>query len=74
MRKRIEEVLSLIRPSVQADGGDVELVDVLEDGVVRVRFRGECIRCPSSSQTLQHGIERNLKRYIPQVKAVESIS
>ncbi len=74
LRDSVEQILNLIRPSVQADGGDVELVDVSDDGVVQVRFRGECVGCPSSSMTLQTGIERNLKRYIPQVTAVRALA
>ena len=69
----VEHILSLIRPAVQADGGDVELVDVSTDGVVRVRFHGACVGCPSSSVTLQVGIERNLKQYVPQVTSVLSV-
>ena len=69
----VEHILSLIRPAVKADGGDVELVDVSIDGVVRVRFHGACVGCPSSSVTLQVGIERNLKQYVPQVKSVLSV-
>ena len=66
----VEHILSLIRPAIKADGGDVELVDVSTDGVVRVRFHGACVRCPSSSVTLRVGIERNLKQYVPPVKSV----
>ncbi len=73
LRGDVERILEMIRPMVQADGGDVELVDVSPDGVVRVRFRGECVGCPSSSITLQTGIERNLKRYVPQVTAVLAV-
>jgi Fe-S cluster biogenesis protein NfuA len=73
MRADVERILEMIRPMVQADGGDVELVDVSAEGVVQVRFRGECVGCPSSSMTLQTGIERNLKRYVPQVTAVLAV-
>lgn len=69
----VEHILSLIRPAIKADGGDVELVDVSTDGVVRVRFHGACVGCPSSSVTLQVGIERNLKQYVPQVTSVLSV-
>ncbi len=73
LRRHVEQILDMIRPAVQLDEGDVELVDVSEDGVVRVRFLGACIGCPSSSMTLQQGIERNLKRHIPEVKSVLAV-
>jgi Fe-S cluster biogenesis protein NfuA len=74
LRQSVEKILDLIRPAVQSDDGDVELVDVSDDGIVRVRFHGACVGCPSSSITLQVGIERNLKQHIPQVKAVYSVA
>lgn len=61
-----------IRPMLQADGGDVELVDV-EDGIVKVRLTGACKGCPMSQMTLKNGIERLLKKEIPEVKSVESV-
>ena len=70
---RVERVMELIRPSIQADGGDVDLVEVTDEGVVRVRFKGACIGCPSSSMTLKAGIERNLRQYVPEVTAVEAV-
>ncbi len=70
---RVERVLSLIRPAVQADGGDVELVSVTPEGTVQIRLHGACVGCPSSAVTLQVGIERNLKAHIPEVKRVESV-
>jgi Fe-S cluster biogenesis protein NfuA len=67
----VQDVLNMIRPAVQADGGDIELVDVTEGtGVVSVRFHGACHGCPSSTMTLQHGIERNLKEKVPEVTSV----
>ncbi len=74
LREHVERILNLIRPAVQMDDGDVELVDVSDDGVVRVRFHGACVGCPSSSITLQRGIERSLKQHIPQVKAVHAVA
>lgn len=74
LRQRIADVLELIRPSVQADGGDIELVDVGSDGVVSVRFHGACIGCPSSNLTLQMGIEANLRDQVPEVTRVISVS
>ncbi len=67
---RVQDVLNLIRPSVQADGGDIELVDVLADGTVHIRFHGACNGCPSSTMTLHMGLERNLRERIPQVTRV----
>jgi Fe-S cluster biogenesis protein NfuA len=73
LREHVERILDLIRPTVQADDGDVELVEVSDDGLVRVRFHGACVGCPSSSITLQVGIERILKQHIPEVKEVQSV-
>lgn len=72
MKARVEAVLEQIRPSLQADGGDVELVDVTEDGIVKVRLTGACGTCPFSTMTLKAGIERILKKEIPEVKEVQS--
>ena len=71
MRDKIEEVLDQIRPHLQADGGDVELVDVT-DGVVTVRLTGACHGCPMSQMTLKNGVERILKENVPEIKSVES--
>jgi Fe-S cluster biogenesis protein NfuA len=73
IREQVEHVLNLIRPAVQSDGGDVELVDVTANGVVHVRLHGACVGCPSSTMTLQSGIERNLKQRIPGVTGVLAI-
>jgi Fe-S cluster biogenesis protein NfuA len=70
LRDRVQDVMNLIRPAVQADGGDIELVDVLSDGTVQIRFHGACHGCPSSTMTLQMGIERNLMDSVPEVKRV----
>ncbi len=70
MKEKVQAVLNKIRPMLQADGGDVELVDV-EDGVVRVRLQGACAGCPMSQMTLRNGIEKILKQEIPEVKRVE---
>ncbi len=72
MREKVEEVLNRIRPALQADGGDVELVDI-EDGVVKVRLKGACGSCPFSIITLQVGIEQVLRKEIPEVKKVVSV-
>jgi Fe-S cluster biogenesis protein NfuA len=71
MKEKVQKVLEKIRPSLQADGGDVELIDV-QDGVVKVRLQGACAGCPMSQMTLKNGIERLLKQEIPEVKIVES--
>jgi Fe-S cluster biogenesis protein NfuA len=71
MKEKVEEVLNLVRPQLQADGGDVELVDVTEDGIVKLKLTGACDGCPMASMTLRNGIERILKERIPEVKAVE---
>jgi Fe-S cluster biogenesis protein NfuA len=73
MRERVEAVMNEIRPMLQADGGDVELVDVTEEGVVKVRLTGACGGCPMSQITLSSGIERRLKEAIPEVLRVESV-
>ncbi|MDO8585646.1 MAG: NifU family protein [Armatimonadota bacterium] len=73
LRQRVEDALDLIRPALQADGGDVELVEVGEDGIVRVRLQGACGGCPMATITLQMGIERTLKQEVPEVTAVESV-
>lgn len=70
---RVHRVIELIRPAVQADGGDLELVEVTSAGIVRIRFLGACIGCPSSEMTLQMGIERNVRQHVPEVKAVEAV-
>lgn len=73
MKEQVMQVLDKIRPSLQADGGDVELIDV-QDGVVTVRLQGACAGCPMSQMTLRNGIERLLKQEIPEIKSVESAS
>jgi Fe-S cluster biogenesis protein NfuA len=73
MRDRVEETLETIRPLLQADGGDVELVDVSEDGIVQVRLTGACCGCPMSQITLSEGIERELKAQIPELKRVVAV-
>ena len=72
MKEEVEKVIQTIRPALQADGGDVELVDVV-DGVVKVRLRGACGGCPMAAITLKNGIEARLKQEIPEVKSVEQV-
>jgi len=73
MRERVEEALEQIRPTLRADGGDVELVEVTDDGIVRVRLIGACGGCPMATMTLKEGIERLLKQEVPEVQAVEAV-
>jgi Fe-S cluster biogenesis protein NfuA len=70
IREKVQGVINLIRPAVQADGGDIELVGVTDDGVVQIRFHGACHGCPSSTMTLQMGIERNLREKVPEITSV----
>ena len=72
MKEKVEQALDKIRPALQADGGDVELVDV-EEGVVKVRLTGACGGCPMSQMTLKMGIERILKKEIPEVQEVVAV-
>ncbi len=74
MKEKVQQVINEIRPNLQADGGDIELVDVTEDGVVKVRLRGACAGCPGAAMTLKMGVERVLKSRIPQVQRVENIA
>jgi Fe-S cluster biogenesis protein NfuA len=69
-REKVNELLGKIRPSIQADGGDVELIDINSDNVVVVRLKGACSSCPMSTLTLKAGIERILKEAIPEIKEV----
>lgn len=73
MKEQVMKILDTIRPSLQADGGDVELVEITDDGVVRVRLQGACGSCPMSTMTLRMGIEKALKNQIPGVKEVERV-
>ena len=73
MKDKVQEVLDMVRPTLQADGGDVELVDITEDGVVKLRLKGACGSCPMSTMTLKMGIERALKNAIPEVREVERV-
>lgn len=72
MRETVEKALEIIRPALKADGGDIELVDVV-DGVVKVRLTGACGGCPMSQMTLKMGVERVLKQQVPEVKTVETV-
>ena len=73
MREKVEAVLKKVRPGLQADGGDVELVEVTDDGVVKVKLTGACGCCPMSQMTLKMGIESAIKEEIPEIKEVISV-
>jgi len=73
MKEKVQEALNLVRPALQADGGDVELVDVTDDGIVSVRLTGACGSCPMSTMTLKMGIEKTLMAQIPEVKEVVQV-
>ena len=72
MKDRVEKVINRIRPAVQMDGGDIELVDVV-DGVVKLRLVGACAGCPSSMMTLQMGIERAIRAEVPEITGIEAV-
>ncbi len=72
MREMVEKALEKIRPSLQADGGNVELIDVT-DGVVKVKLTGACGSCPMSQMTLKMGVERVLKQQVPEIKRVDAV-
>jgi Fe-S cluster biogenesis protein NfuA len=72
-KEAVQTVLDQIRPALQADGGDVALVDITEDGVVKVELQGACKGCPMSQLTLANGVERVLKEQIPEIVRVEPV-
>ena len=73
MKERVEQALEKIRPALQADGGDVELAEVTDEGVVKVRLVGACRGCPMSQLTLANGVERVIKEEVPEVIRVEPV-
>ena len=73
MKEKVETALNKIRPMLQADGGDVELVEVGEDGLVKVRLQGACAGCPMSQMTIKNGVEKILKEQVPGVSSVEAV-
>jgi Fe-S cluster biogenesis protein NfuA len=74
VKEEVEAALAEVRPALQRDGGDVELVDVTDDGIVKVRLQGACQGCPMAQMTLQMGIERVLKAKVPEVKSVQAVA
>ena len=73
MKAQVEEAIKEIQPYLRADGGDIELIDVNKEGVVKVKLKGACAGCPMSQMTIQMGVEQYLKKKIPQVKRVETV-
>ncbi|MCX5781343.1 MAG: NifU family protein [Elusimicrobia bacterium] len=73
MRDKVEKAIAKIRPHLQMDGGDIELVDVSADGVVKVRLKGACSGCPMSALTMQNGVARVLKEEVPEIKEVQAV-
>ena len=73
MKERVEQVINRIRPAVQMDGGDIELVEVV-DGLVKLRLVGSCHGCPSSMMTLKAGIERAIRAEVPEIVGVEAVA
>ncbi len=74
LREKVEKVLDKIRPMLQRDGGDVELIDVQQsDGVVKVKLTGACSGCPMSTMTLKNAIENTIKQELPEIKSVEQV-
>jgi len=73
MKEKVQVVLNKVRPMLQADGGDCELVEVTDEGIVKVRLTGACGGCPMSTMTLKMGIEKRLKEELPEVKSVEQV-
>jgi len=73
LKEKVQDIINRLRPSLQADGGDVELINVSDDGIVQVHLVGACAGCPMSQMTLKNGIERILKEHVPEVVAVEAV-
>jgi len=73
LKAEVEKVIKEIQPHLRADGGDIELVDVDNEGIVKVRLKGACFGCPMAQMTLKMGVERYLKQKVPQVRSVETV-
>lgn len=73
LKEKVEDALNKVRPSLQADGGDIQLIDVDEDGVVKVKLQGACAGCPMSQMTLKMGVEKILKQNVPEIDRVEAV-
>ncbi len=70
LKEKVQKAIQDVRPSLQADGGDIELLSVSDDGLVKVRLKGACGSCPMAAMTLKNGVENYLKKVIPEVKSV----
>ncbi|MFX0073499.1 MAG: NifU family protein [Candidatus Hermodarchaeota archaeon] len=73
-KERVKEVIDKIRPQLQMDGGDLELIDITDDGIVKVQLQGHCVGCAYAQQTLKLGIERALKQFVPDIKEVINVT
>ena len=73
-KEKVKEVLEKIRPQLQMDGGDVELVEITDEGIVKVRLLGHCAGCMHAQQTLTYGVERAIKQFVPEVVRVENVA
>jgi Fe-S cluster biogenesis protein NfuA len=73
MKEKVIKALDLIRPNLQADGGNVELIDVSSDGIVKVKLTGACHGCPMAQMTLKAGIEKVIKTHVPEIKEVIAV-
>ena len=73
LKEKVEQALETVRPHLQADGGNVELVDVTDDGIVKVKLTGACGTCPMAAMTLQYGVTRAVKEAVPEIKEVQSV-
>lgn len=73
MKEKVEKALEAVRPALQADGGDIQLVEVTDDGIVRVKLQGACAGCPMSQMTLTNYVEQSLKKDVPEIKKVEAV-
>ncbi len=72
-KQKIRDVLDKIRPQLQMDGGDVKLLEITDEGIVKVRLQGHCAGCMHAQETLKYGIERAIKQFVPDIKSVENI-
>ena len=73
MKEKVQKAIDELRPHLQADGGDIELIDVTEEGVVKVRLTGACVGCPMRQMTLTHGVNRFIKKQVPEIKEVLAV-
>lgn len=72
-KEKVKEIIEKIKPSLQADGGDLEIVEITDDGIVKVELQGACAGCPMSTITVKNGIEKTLKENVPEVKEVKAV-